>query len=178
MNCDTALDRMLEAEPSELRGDTGSTLGRHLAGCPRCRRVAGVLATAMESLDTTLATYGEAGDADAAAEAALAAVRRAEPSPADPPSRRGRRTGGPAPTPLLLSPRAWVPLAAAALVAVVLLADGDGPAPPAGEAGSTGRPEALAPRLAVAPPPGRSAAVLETRNPDITIIWLYQREGP
>jgi hypothetical protein len=178
MNCDTALDRMLEAGPAELRGDAGSPLGRHLAACPRCRPVAEALAAALGSVDDTVTAYARTGDADAAVDAALAASRDTGPGPVGPGDRAGRpdRASGRLSGRLLRSPRAWVPLAAAAVVAAVLLVDGPGPGPPV-DPGPVARDPALDPRVAVVPPPDRNAAVLETRNPNITIVWLYEREG-
>jgi hypothetical protein len=43
MTCQSALERLLDAEPGEF-SDTGSSpLGEHLRGCARCRRVAAQL---------------------------------------------------------------------------------------------------------------------------------------
>ncbi len=38
MNCATALDLLLEAEPAELAGEADTGLAQHLRTCARCRR--------------------------------------------------------------------------------------------------------------------------------------------
>jgi hypothetical protein len=40
MNCAAALEAMLDAEPSELAGQSTTSLATHLASCARCRAVA------------------------------------------------------------------------------------------------------------------------------------------
>lgn len=164
MTCETALDRMMEAEPAELRGPGDTPLARHLQTCPRCGRVAAALVAELDALDAALDAYAAAGDAEAAADTALAAAPprpagREAPSPRSPWWRRSLRGG--------------VPLAAAAAVATLLLVGrGPDPEPSPAPAPVTSR----SPRVAVEPPANRGAAVLETGNPNITIVWLYERE--
>lgn len=92
MNCEHALELMLEADPAELRrGDPGqggswrypdylgsavdphSQLGEHLASCQRCAAVAAALARELDHLARGIATFADSGDADAAADGPLAA---------------------------------------------------------------------------------------------------------
>ncbi len=40
MTCETALERILDADPEELSGETSSPLGEHLRTCARCRTLA------------------------------------------------------------------------------------------------------------------------------------------
>lgn len=157
MRCEDAIVRLLEAEPAELRGRGETKLARHVAECPRCARVAAALLAEMATLDEVLAGYASAGDADAAADRALGGIEH----------RASRR-------PL----RSWrggvgVSIAAAAGLAALLLLgrDGETPGVPAAEPA----PEPPA-RVAVTPPSDRGVAVLETENPKITIVWLYERE--
>ncbi len=144
MTCDAARDLMLEADPDELRGAGATALALHLAGCAECRALAERVLAQQAALDRALT---------AMAEAAQRGPRRA--------GRTGRRLA------------TWG-LAAAAGLAALLLArpdrpDGDG-------------------RLAVPPPlasaaapvdvdvsgtPGRSAVVMKTADPTITIVWFF-----
>ena len=43
MTCDSALELLLEADPSEFSASERTPLGEHLHGCARCRRVAAQL---------------------------------------------------------------------------------------------------------------------------------------
>lgn len=170
MRCDTALDRMLEAEPSELRGVGDGELAAHIAACGRCSRIAATLLDELGALDSALAGFGKRHDADAAADAALAAVRGgvgAGRAPG-PPARDGARVG---PGWRTWTRGAWVPLAAAAALAAVLLARDDAPVD-----GPVRRAPGVEPRVSVTPPEDQGAAILETANPNITIVWLYERE--
>lgn len=171
MNCERALDRMLEAEPAELRGEGGTELARHIRGCPRCQRTAGVLVAELSALDAALDAYAEEGDPEVAADAALAAIRAGSVPGRARPHRGGRMraTRG-----LAARLGAGLGLAAAAALAALLLRGPSGPTPPPPSA--AGSPDPREPAVAVTPPPGRGAAVLQTRNPDITVVWLYDRE--
>jgi hypothetical protein len=132
--------------------------------------------------------------ADAAADAALAAIRQDEtrdivsldrrrrtaPDGARPdraPAAAHAPTGPAPPGSSRRWPRAaWVPLAAAAALAAVLVFNQDDPF--SGPTDITSPPEpTLEPRVAVTPPADKGAAIMETENPNITIVWLYEREG-
>lgn len=92
MNCEHALELMLEADPAELRrgdGDRGgssrypdylgpaadphSPLVEHLASCQRCAALAAALATELDHLARGIATFADSGDADADDDGPLAA---------------------------------------------------------------------------------------------------------
>jgi hypothetical protein len=154
MTCDSALDRLLEADVTELRGEGDGALARHLAECERCAAVAGALVGELDRLDEGLGLWAEAGDARAAADTILA-------------HETGDRAGPRGQRPWLR--HAWAPLAAAAAVAGVLLLR-----PPGPEWGMAPPGPGVEPTIAVRPPPGRSAAIMKTGNPNITIVWLYQ----
>lgn len=148
-DCERARDWMLEAEPTELRGEGSSPLAEHVAGCDGCRRRAEAIIAGMAELDGALAALARPVPA-----ARVIPISR--PSP-------GRRTV-----------RWAAPLAIAAGVAAVVLAR---PAAPVGERpGVTA--ERIA-RVLFAPAPvahaaeGRSVAVLRTNDPGVTVVWVY-----
>lgn len=176
MRCETALERMLEAEPVELRGEGDTELAAHIDRCGRCARAAETILTELDAIDSALAEYAEGAEgvadaAGAAADTALAAAR--EQTAAVVPLRGGTvRPGEVVPVPSRRSwvHRAWIPAVAAAIAAVLLIPRDDRlrVTPPA---------PAMEPTLAVSPPPDRGAAIMQTENPNITIVWLYEREG-
>ncbi len=208
ITCDTALERMLEADPAELRGETDSALARHIDGCPRCAAVAVAFLEEHAALDDAMATLatGTAVDfdpaanldpatayaaADAAADAALAAIREEEAGdvvslpdrrrateghaqrPGSPP---GARAHGKA-TRSRWARAAWIPLAAAAALAAVFVLRPNGPiSTPVPTSSPTPEATATEPRVAVTTPANRDAAILETDNPNITIVWLFAKE--
>lgn len=165
ITCETALDRLLEAAPAELRGRADTELAAHIAGCHRCAAVAAAMLEELGAVDHALADYATHPTADAAADAALAAIRKEDgDGVVSLEGRRWLRT-------------AWVPLAAAAALAAVLVFGQDDPFSGPG-VGTTSPPEpTLEPRVAVTPPADKGAAIMETENPNITIVWLYEREG-
>lgn len=181
MRCETALERMLEAEPAELRGEVDTEMARHIAGCARCGAVAAAMLAEANALDAALGEYAAAlaGTTDAdrtaaarvAADAALTAIgpeNGEETLPGRGPvsSRsRGRRW----------TRAAWLPLAAAAALAGVLVL-GRGPGPFPTSVPTLPDPRPPAPAVSVRPPADRGTAIMETGNPDITIVWLYERE--
>jgi anti-sigma factor RsiW len=152
VNCDVALERMLEADPDELAGRGDSELALHVAGCARCGAVAAELLAGQETLAAGLRSLEGGRDV----EVVLDGVRRAA-------ARRRRRRR-------LLS-RVAAPLAAAAALALLVV----------GDRGSQVRPQAsLPPRAAVSRPeqtvrlaPNTNAVVFETDNPKITVVWFY-----
>lgn len=204
MRCDEALDRMLEVDPGELTAalagtdaDEATELTAHVRSCERCAAVARTLRAELRSLDAGLEALAQgtgrtaagaepvgaapdaetgavaeaaAAAANAAADAALAAVR----SDADSKVAPGQRHGDTGATDRgRWTRRAWIPLAAAAALVGVLVLGQDPPLPPSD---ATARTATIDPRVSVAPPADRGAAIMETENPNITIVWLYERE--
>ena len=150
MVCTTARDLLREAVPAELRGEGDSPLAAHLRGCAACRaRAAAILA-------------GEA-ELGAALQSLSAPREGTRVIPLRPRQGLARRIGTIA-----------VPLAAAAAAAGVVFLR---PTPPAGERpGETTEKiaRALFPRQPVVrPAPGQSATVLRTRDPGVTVVWIY-----
>lgn len=176
MTCETALEQMLEAGPAALRGEDGGELARHVAECPRCARIAATLLRETGAVDRALDEWARATPADAAADVALAAARE-DPGAGVVPLRHDRGLGAvevPGAHQWSWTRKAWVPLAAAAALAGVLFLGRD-QGPGASPSRAAGPP--VEPRVSVTPPSDRSAAIMETGNPDITIVWLYQKEG-
>lgn len=182
MECEQARDLMMEADRAALRGDGEGALARHVRSCGRCAAVGRALAAEFDRVDRRLRAWGDAGDPDAAATAALAAARGLAVEPGG----AGARVSGSDPRPKSRPPEgraaeprrgwhrlAWLPAAAAAVIATLVLVDRD----PVDWHDPAGVGDAPAPRVAVRPPPDRRAAIMETANPDITIIWLYEEEG-
>ena len=143
MTCQAAREAMLDAELDELRGNGGSELAEHLRGCAPCRGRADAILAGYASLD--------------------AGLRALQPAP-----------GGARVTPIGQRRRryAWLPLplAAAALLALLLARPASEPLPDV---------QALARRISparpvVQPPPGKQAVVM-MKN-DVTIVWLYNQE--
>lgn len=146
MNCETARERMLEADLSELRGE--GELASHLQTCEGCRRRAQVI------LDQYAALRG--------------ALERQVPrlDPADP---RWRTL-----SPQRPAWRRWqvlVPVALAASLAVLVVARRNQPSlplnPPVSVLAATGG------GLDVQGPPGKTVAVFQTDNPNIVVIWSF-----
>ena len=151
MNCELALERMLDANPEELDGRGDSELVVHIQDCGRCQAVAAELLAGHEMLDAEIHSV----DADRGVERVMPAVRRAA-------IQRVRRRR-------LI--RFALPAAAAAVLALLVTRDpvpsmplGNPPAQLAGSA-----PEQPTVRLA----PNTNALVLETNNPKITVVWFY-----
>ena len=147
MDCRSARDLLLEAEPAELRGEGGSPLAAHLRECAGCRSAARAILAGQAELDAALRAL-----AAAPAEARVLPLRR----------RAGlaRRVATLA-----------VPLAAAA-AAVMLLDRGPAPENPGITRERIAR--ALFPRRPVARPiSGRNATVLRTSDPGVTLVWIY-----
>jgi hypothetical protein len=158
--CSEIRDLLLEATPAELRGEGEGTLAAHLRSCEACRRRAELLLRADEALEAAL---GEGGVPDVEAILELAG---------QPASERARPAGFRAKVRSLLpAPRHWIPLAAAAALAGVLLLarNGEPPAlPPVARAQAQALPTVEAASAA-------GVAIVETDNPNITVLWFFEQ---
>lgn len=146
MNCETARERLLEADLSELRGE--GELALHLQSCERCRSQAQVILDQYAALRSALQQ----------------GAPRLDPTDA--------RWSGLRPRQQTWHPWSVVfPVALAASLAVLLVArryqPGLMPPAPVPTAGSTGA------GLDVQGPPGRTVAVFQTDNPNIVVIWSF-----
>jgi len=155
MTCAEARERMLEAEPGELRPDARGPLAEHIAACSSCAAAAEQILVLESALGEHLSRVPHLDPAEIVARAGSG--RRPVRRPA--PARRvahGRRR------------QLWLTVAAAAALAGVLL----WPRPPRSLPGTP----VSVPRLdppAVEAPVGRDLAVLRTSNPDITVLWFF-----
>ncbi len=151
IECKAALERLLEADPTELAGHGATELAAHVRGCRRCGAVAARLLEGQKELADALGALGPR----VAAENALAAVWR----------RRGR---------IARRRNVWriaAPLAAAAALATLLLLNqrGSGRVLP-GELVQLPLPRIEA-EVEVAS--GHNVMVFETRDRSAKVIWFY-----
>jgi hypothetical protein len=193
MTCQSVLEALLDAEPSELAADGRTPLGAHLRGCVRCRRVASqlladtrLLATAMKTARarrpaTRLLRLSLAPGFAVAAMLLVSVARvREDKAPILAPV-----TMEVAPTLIASTPQD--PLPPNALTQADREPRGNRtvarafprpvPVTPVRLEG-TGSPVPMKPALAtrtvtVDPPPGTRAAVLHTSNPKLVVVWLY-----
>ncbi len=151
MNCELALERMLDADPEELEGRGDSELVAHIQGCGRCQAVAAELLAGHEMLAAQIHSV----DVGRGVERVLPAVRRAS-------IQRVRRRR-------LI--RFALPAAAAAVLAL-LAVRGRAPSMPLENPSAqlAGQPPAQ-PIVRLAP--NTNALVIETNNPKITVLWFY-----
>lgn len=193
MTCDSVLEMLLDAEPSELSADGMTPLGQHLLGCGRCRRVAGQLLH--DTVRLSFAMHRAPAQRPAwrpfqrwlapafvAGAIVLAVVLRALPAET-PVVEQVRPDDRPA---LVSTPAVRVlPNTAAAPPARV-------PRARLGVARAYPRPVPVTPvkleraaplvtaemsvatrGVSVDPPPGTRTAVLHTSNPKLVVVWLY-----
>lgn len=149
--CESRLEALQEADIGELSGSGDSDLARHIRSCARCRAAAEDVIAAVRSLDSALNSTAEP-DVDA-----LLARARMRPL---------RGAVGVLP----LSTRRWSMLAAAAAIGAIMLGRGERPLP-----GDTPLLLSTA-SVAFDVPTGRDVAVLQTDNPNITVLWFFQED--
>jgi hypothetical protein len=149
INCDTAYERLLEADPAELHGRGDSELALHVRECARCQAVGARLLAGQEQLVTALNQLRPITDV----ERALSATR----------ARRAKaRTWDWA--------WQWGPVAAAAVAAgVMILQSLSGSGMLEGEIAMA--PPAIEPLLEVST--GQNVMVFETKDESAKVIWFY-----
>ena len=146
MNCETARVELLEADPIVLAGAGLDPLSEHVHDCARCRAIAERLLEGERELAVGL-------DADAVGptpelvEAILLTAKK----------RRRART-------------LWMPALAAATIAALLVWPKGAPIPV--DRGVPTRERAVVVGPHVDPPDGRDVAVIPTKDPSITVVWL------
>jgi hypothetical protein len=146
VDCTTARSAMLEADPSELTGGSGSELSRHLEVCATCRAAAAEILAAERGLAAWLSAARPRGDVgEAVVRAAAVARRRAAV----------RRLGA-----------AGSLLAVAAVTILLLLPRGQAPQ---GAPVTAARAEAG--QFSVTAPPATNLVVMHTSNPKIVVVW-------
>jgi hypothetical protein len=156
MKCLDARRALLEAELETLEGGGNGPLARHLRECTGCSSVARAILEGEAALSDALNEAAPRLDLrkvmDLAGEAEAAVARKGVQE-----LRSWRR-----PAPAL----AFLPLAAAAAATAFFL--GRPPSLP----GPTYSPPASGGGLEVQAPGGGALAVLQTNNPEITVLWL------
>ena len=159
-DCTLPTDRLLEADLAELRGEGDGELARHLAACPRCAAQAREIVRATQAMDDLLHGVRPRPDIDAV-------IARA---------RMGVEEGARAPEPGSSWPqRSWVGLALAAGIAALVLWSERPPELPGTPLAALPGPESAPPVLDGSQAGG--AVVIETDNPDITVLWFFQGGG-
>jgi len=193
MTCQSALELLLDAEPSEFSANQSTPLGEHLRGCARCRGVAAQLlqdtqglALAMEAAPVRRPArrvrYLTLAPTFAMAAIVLAVMVRARPDVTAVPVMRApvpvERPTPPAVTSHSSTPDARVAAASpgramrremrafapAVPLAPVRLARSE-PVAPGAEVSSSG--------VTVTTPVGTRATVMHTSNPNLVVVWLY-----
>jgi hypothetical protein len=160
MRCEDARRELLEADIDEMQEGTMSPLSLHLDACARCRALAAEIRAFDDVMRADYAALVPGRTTDEAARLAYVAPKV--------PGRRRvaaqRRRG------VLIASALGIPLAAALLIFAV---NADQPL----ERETTAPPASLEP-VAVEVPPDQNAIVFATRNPSITVVWLYPGEAP
>ena len=157
MKCADALEALLEADLRTLEGTGDEALASHIRVCPACAKLANAILRGEASLEMALDAEVHELDLDRILDAAGVEAPRTVPHlPARWRPRSLSRQG------LTL-----LPLAVAAGMAALFL--GREPSLP----GPAYSPPPAVPGLDVQTPEGRSVAVLETNNPEITVLWLF-----
>ena len=152
--CTRSLDYLLEAELDELDGGSDTEVGRHVRDCERCRAVAQKVLDGTARLDAALATVPDGFDVDVV----LGRARSPE--------------SGPPRTTISPLRRRWQRIAtvalAASIVGLLVLGDRDEALP-----GAPFVPRVTAQLPIVEPSAGQNVAVIQTDNPDITVLWFF-----
>ena len=159
MTCTEALDLLLEADPETLAGRGESPLTAHLRSCAHCQATATRLLAAHQH--DSMAYLGVAARRAPGAVAELVMATPNVEAQMRPRRSRGWRVGF-----------ALVPLAAAAALLLVVTARRDARR----EAFQASMDAAFAASTAVTNvkvPPGRNAVVFKTRDPNISVVWIY-----
>jgi hypothetical protein len=149
IDCDAALERLLEANPAELAGRDDSELAVHVRGCGRCQAVAARLLAGQEQLAGALGELRPRTDVGEALSTARA--RRSK-------ALKWQRVSR------------WGPVAAAAVVAAVMVLQSL-PAARMIEGENVRAPAQMEPLVEAAA--GQNVLVFETGDQSAKVIWFY-----
>ncbi|MHC4233505.1 MAG: hypothetical protein ACYSUQ_00165 [Planctomycetota bacterium] len=149
ISCDAALERLLEANPAELAGRDDSELAVHVRECGRCQAVAARLLAGQEQLAGALSELRPRTDVGEALSDARARRHKAL---------KWQRVSR------------WGPVAAAAVVAVVMVLQSL-PAARMIESENVPTPARLEPLVEAAA--GQNVLVFETSDQSAKVIWFY-----
>jgi len=151
--CRRPLDYLLEVDLDVLSGEAEDDLARHVRECPRCAAEARRVVQTMSRLDQALAAVPQPLDVDAV----LA---------------RARSSNGAHSESKVIPMRRWRPLAAVALAAsivgLIVLGNRDQALP-----GAPFNPQFAAQYPTIEAPADQNVAVIQTDNPDITVLWFF-----
>jgi hypothetical protein len=163
MTCGEAYQAILEADVPELDGSGTGALARHLDGCMSCRELAQMVIREEAALGEGLLDLLPPLDVDLL-------LGKATETPSKGRAKTEARVLGSSPLSMKRFRKlavAAAPLAAAAAVGALIL--GREPQLP----GPVYSPPERMAGLEVEVPQDRNVAVLETANPDITVLWLF-----
>ncbi len=173
--CQAVRDQLFEAAPDELAGVARTEVAEHLRDCPRCGPVARVLLDEHARLGRALALVEPSMSADAAVDRVL--TMENDESARDRWGERARRFRG------FLG--AAFPMAAAAAIAAYFVYGFEAPHPAADAPAtkvvvSPTAPPSPSPTggVRVTVPSGSTTIVLSTGNPDITLVWISDKDVP
>ena len=160
--CRKSVAALLEADVDELLGYADTELSRHLSGCARCAAAAQRILDANRALDHALDSAPALDVETVLARARLAAAAGAAGRSARRPDAR-HATGSPG-----RRWHAWAGLVAAASVAALVLLSDREPSLP-----GTPTSSLATARATVEAPADRNVIVIQTDNPDITVLWFF-----
>ena len=159
MNCEAVREWLREADPEALAQVEASPVAEHLQSCPSCRAMVSRLLTMQQEVQ---AAYLAAAPGRSAADVAGQVLAS---GPNILPIRSGRRN--------IIAAAGMLGLAAAAVLVVAVVGRGRvAPAAPV-VAPAVVADSAPAATIAVEVPEGRNAIVFATRNPLISVVWIY-----
>lgn len=201
MNCDLALEQMLDADVSEMSATAPTPLGEHLRDCRGCQRVGSQLVEDTRNLASAMAipvvnqrsrwTRRAWESAPLAVAAGILVmltvqVRQQLTIPNLPSVLPTIVVSGPAPPPAVqIRPTAVVrPVAAVGQSAPVALRRAFPAATPIAAVElmptvsgiATPRPVVASNVVSVTPPAGSRAVVIQTGDPKLVVVWLYDPE--
>ena len=153
-DCTRSLDYLLEADLDELGGQSATDVGRHIRDCGRCRAMAQRVLDSTARLDAALATVPDGFDVDSVLVRAKSPESRSQAATISPIRPRWQRIASVA--------------LAASIVGLLVLGDRDEPLP-----GTAFAPRLTAQLPIVDPSSVQNVAVIETENPDITVLWFF-----
>jgi hypothetical protein len=162
--CTTIQDELLEAAPDELAGVARTPIAEHLRDCPDCAPVARLLLDEHARLGRALALVQPSLSPDEATDDVLTTARLAPDSTWRDRVDRARR--------FLITA---LPMAAAAAIAAYFVYGLPGRDVPAVDV-TVPAPEVPARFVRATVPAGASAVVLRTANPNITLVWITEKE--
>ena len=143
MNCEKCRELMLEAEPELVAGIGDEPIAVHLRSCSACHEEASAMLGQLQ--------------------AARLAYARIEP--VSPPPRHAVRS--------IAWPVAWAAASLAAAAAIVLMVAGGTSSPGQHLVWRNLEQDSTAATIAVEVPEGKNAIVFDTKNPKVSVVWIY-----